>query len=98
MAIKPLKHGKIKIKLNDDPTTNIVTVELHLDADLTHVISGICADLNKKHPNETAKLVWSRFWVEMICLALQDNVENYVEYALKHKFKGNTRLTSNNVH
>ena len=98
MAIKPIKAPKIQIKLNDGPPAAIVTVELHLDSDTKVLLDQICEDHAKECTCEHcgARLP-DHFWVNMICLALQDTIEDYVEDALKNKFKGNTKIVSNAV-
>ena len=98
MAIKPIKAPKIKIKLNDGPTASIITVELHLDSDTKVLIDQMSEDSAKNCACERcgARLP-DHFWVNLVCLALQDTIEDYVEHALKHKFKGNTKIVSNAV-
>jgi hypothetical protein len=93
-----IKTSKIKIKLNDGPTVETVTIEIQLDSDLKVLIDQIRKDRAKDCACERCgAAVPGHFWVNMVCLALQDTIEDYVAYSLKHKFHGNTKIVSNAV-
>jgi hypothetical protein len=93
MARKPIKRRKMSVKLTEDTAVEVVTMELRLGKTLSDNIQRIVA--SKFTNSKKDERAFEQFWVEMICAALQAEVQ---DYAAKIKFSGNTRVTSNAVH
>jgi hypothetical protein len=91
-------HEEIIIELNDPPVTDEVTLKLRLDKTISDIVRDICADQASKCDCETCKSgSWEHFFASILCSALEAAMQHHLEHALKNKFKGNTRVTSNAV-
>ena len=99
MSIKPKKHPKIIVKLNGDPTTDILSVEFRLDKGLRDAIETICAKEREKCQCKVCQRnSWEHFLVNTFCFAIEDALEAYMNDELQKKFKGNTTIISTSVH
>lgn len=90
-----IEHSKIEIQFNDSAPTDLLRLELHFDPILKALISQMAEDFAKKCKCDHCKKgLWDHFWATVICEAVELNVQAYTKYALKTKFKGNTREVS----
>ena len=96
MAMRPTKHKKIVIKLNDEKVTDVVTLEIELTKDLTSIVKDMHKEYGKGCDCEQCKSgTWDHYFANLFVIALQESVEIFIEEKMKKQFKGNTKITSN---
>ncbi len=98
MTTRPARHKKIVVKLNDEKTTDIVTLQIELTSNLTELVK----DMHKEYGEgcdcaQCKSGTWDHFFVNLLVMALQESVELFIEEKMKNHFKGNTKVISNTV-
>ena len=98
MTTRPARHKKIVVKLNDEKTTDIVTLQIELTSNLTELVKDMHKEYGEGCDCDQCKSgTWDHFFVNLLVMALQESVELFIEEKMKNHFKGNTKVISNTV-